>query len=66
MSSPSKKADQNEIHAIEDLLQCSMLSAYHRKKSSKKRGHLISQVHNTEVKWSVKPCIALLKKLARH
>ena len=26
-----------------------------------KRGHLISQVHNTEVKWSIKSCIVLEK-----
>ena len=26
------------------------------KKASEKRGHLISQVHNIEVKWSIKPC----------
>ena len=25
----SKKADQNEVHAVKDLLQCSMSSAYH-------------------------------------
>ena len=28
VSSPSKKADQNEVHAIKYLLQCSMASAY--------------------------------------
>ena len=41
-----------------DLLQCSMSSAYHRGgKSSTKLGHLIDQLYNTEVKWSIKPCI---------
>ena len=28
VSSPSKKTDQNEVNAIEDLPQCSRLSAY--------------------------------------
>ena len=28
VSSTSKKSDQNEVHAIMDLLQCSMSSAY--------------------------------------
>ena len=32
------------------------------KKASAKRGHLISQVHNTEVKWSIKPYIVRTKK----
>ena len=32
VSSPSKKADQNEVHAINDLLKCSMSSAYCLKK----------------------------------
>ena len=58
VSSPSQKADQNEVHAIKDLFQCIMSSAYRRgKKASTKRGHFIAQVHNTEVKWSIKPCI---------
>ena len=40
VSSISNKADQNEDHAIKDLLQCSILSAYRRvKKSTTKRGH---------------------------
>ena len=26
-------------------------------KASTKHGHLIAQVHNTTVKWSIKPCI---------
>ena len=28
VSSPSKKTDQNEVHAIKYLLQCSMSNAY--------------------------------------
>ena len=32
VSSPSNKADQNEVHAIKDFLQCSMSSSYRRKK----------------------------------
>ena len=31
--------------------------------SSTKRGHFISQVHNKGVKWSVKPCIVITKKV---
>ena len=51
MSPPSKKADQNEVHSVKDLLQFSISSAYSWvKKAPKKCGHLIAQVHNTEVK----------------
>ena len=32
VTSPSKKEDQNEFHAIKDLLQCSMSSAFILKK----------------------------------
>ena len=32
VSSPSNKADQNEVNTIQDLLQCSMSSAYRREK----------------------------------
>ena len=50
MSSPSKKSDQNEVHAIKYSLQCSMSSAYHQgKKDYIKRVHLIAQVQNIEV-----------------
>ena len=28
LSYPSKKSDENEVHAIKDLLQCSISSAY--------------------------------------
>ena len=28
-----------------------------KKRASTKRGHLIAQVYNTEVKWSIRPCI---------
>ena len=67
VSSPSKKADQNEVHTIKDLLQCSISSAYRqKKKASTKRGHLIAQVHNTSVKFFIKPCIVQTKKIARH
>ena len=66
MSSPSKRGDQNEVHAIKDLLQFSMSSAYHQgKKASSKRGHSIAQFYNTEVKWSIKPCIFLTKKVSK-
>ena len=66
MSSPSKKSDKNKVHAIKDLLQCSMSSAYcQKRKASTKGGHLIAQVHNTEVKWSIKPCIFQTKKVSK-
>ena len=32
MSSSSKKTDQNEVNAIQDLLQCSRSSAYCKQK----------------------------------
>ena len=35
------------------------------KKASTKRGNLIDQVHNTEVKWSIKPCIVWTKKVSK-
>ena len=35
------------------------------KKASTKRGHLIAQVHNTEVKWSIKPLIVRTKKVSK-
>ena len=42
VSSLSRKSDQNEVHAIKDLFQCSMSGAYSRKKeASTKRGHLL-------------------------
>ena len=66
VSSPSRKSDKNEIHAIKDLLQCSMSSSYFRKKiASTKRGHLIAQVNNTEVKWYITSCIVGTKKVRK-
>ena len=63
VSSPSKKTDQNEVNAIQDLLKCSRSIAYRQqKRASTKRGHLIAQVKNTSVKWSIKPCIFGKKK----
>ena len=53
---PSKKTYHNEVNEIWDLLQCSRSSAYcQQRKASTKRGHLINQVKNTSVKWSIKP-----------
>ena len=34
-----------------------MSGAHRQKKAHTKREHLISQVHNTEIKYSIKPCI---------
>ena len=67
VTSPTNKTDHNEVHTIRHLLQCSRSSAYRqRRTASKKRGHLIAQVKNTSVKWSIKPCIVRTKKSARH
>ena len=58
VTSPSRKTDHDEVHTIRDLLQCSRSSAYRQqRKASTKRGHLIAQVKNTSVKWSIKPRI---------
>ena len=67
VSSPSKKTDQNEVNAIQDLLQCSRSSEYRQQKTaSTKRGHLISQVNNTAVKWSIKSCIDRTKRVSEE
>ena len=43
-----------------------MSSVYRRgKMASTNRGHLIAQVHNTEVKWSIKPSIVRTKKVSK-
>ena len=66
MSSPSKKTDQNEVNAIHDFFQCSRPSAYRQqKKASTRLGHLIAQVKNTAVKWSIKRCIVITKKVSK-
>ena len=36
-----------------------------QKKTSTKRGHLIAQVHNTAVKWSIKPYIFRTTKVSK-
>ena len=36
-----------------------------KKKDYKKRGNLIAQVKNTEVKWSIKPCIVRTKEVSK-
>ena len=65
VSSPSDKAEQNKVNAIKYLLQCIRSSAYCQKKASTKRGHLIAQVKNTAVKWSIKTCIFRTKKVSK-
>ena len=43
-----------------------MSSAYlWGEKSSTKCGHLISQFQNTEMKWSIKPCIFRKKQVSK-
>ena len=66
MTSPSNKTDHNEVNAIQDLIRCSRSSAYlQQRKASTKRGHLIAQIKNTAVKWSIKPCIVRTKKISK-
>ena len=61
-----KENRPKKVYAIKDLLQCSMSSAYRQgKKASTKRGHLIAQVHNTSVKWSIKQCIFRTKTTSK-
>ena len=63
VTSPSKKTDHNEVNAIQDLIKCIRSSVYcQQRKDSTKRGHLIYQVKNSSVKWSIKPCIVRTKK----
>ena len=65
--SPTDVACDNEVNAIQNLLECSRSSAYSKqRKASTKCGHLIAQVHNIGVKWFIKPCIVRTKKPARH
>ena len=67
VTSPTKKTDHIEVHRIRDLLQCSRSSAYRQQiTASTKRGHLIAQVKNTAVKWSIKPCIVRTKKISKE
>ena len=66
MTSPSKETYHNEVNVIQDLLQCNRSSAYRQqRKASTKRGHLIAQLKNTSVKWSIKPCIFRTKQISK-
>ena len=66
MTSPSKKTYHNDVNAIQDLVQCSISSAYsQQRKASTKRGHLIAQVKNISVKWYIKPFIFITKKISK-
>ena len=66
VTSISKKKDHNEVTSIRNLLQCSRSSVCRQqRKASTKRGHLIAQVKNTSVKWSIKPCIFRTKKTSK-
>ena len=56
LSSPSKKADQNKVHGIKDLLQCSMSSAYHWKKRL---------LNNVDI-WFIKSTIQRWNGLSNH
>ena len=61
ISSPSNKVDKNKVHAINDLLQCSISSEYRRKKGLEKtwtfyfsipqyRGEMVYQTMNFRTK----------------
>ena len=66
VSSPSNKTDQNEVNSIQDLPQCSRSIANgQQKRAFTKLGHLIAQVKNTSVKWSIKPCIVRTKQIIK-
>ena len=66
VTSPSKKTDHNEVNTLQDLIQRSRSSAYRQqRKASTKRGHLIAQVKNTSVKWSIKLCIVRTNKTSK-
>ena len=61
-----KKTDQNEVNAFRDLLPYNRSSAYcQQKTASTKCGHLIAQVKNTLMKWSIKPCIVRTRKVSK-
>ena len=63
---PSKKKDHNKVNTIQDLLQCSISSAYRQqRKASTKRGHLIDQFKITSAKWSIIRCIVRSKKISK-
>ena len=66
VSSPSKKTYKNKVMEIQDLLKCSISSAYCQpKRATTKPGHLIAQVKNISVKWSIKPRIVGTKKISK-
>ena len=66
VTSSSNKTDQNEANEIQDLLQCRSSSAYLQQKTvSTKCEHLIAQVKNKAVKWSIKPCIIRNKTISK-
>ena len=66
VTSPTKKTDHSKVHTIRDLLQCSRSSAYRQRRTAyTKHGHLIAQVKNTSVKWSIKPRIVRTKKTSK-
>jgi hypothetical protein len=66
-NSPSKNKNKHEVHGVQQLLQCSMSTAYRRRKAlSTKRAHLIAESTNTDVKWSVKPRAIRVKKVSKE
>ena len=67
VSSPSKKTDQNEVNAIQDLLQCSRSSSYRQQKIAyTKRGHVIAQVKIQQWNGLSSHTLSKQKKIARH
>ena len=66
VSSTSKKSEQKRSSCNQGFTSMKYArSVSSKNKASTKREHFIAQVRNTEVKWSIKPCI-VQKKLARH
>ena len=57
---------QNKIKFTQLRIYFNVVCQVHivEKKAYTKRGHLIAKVHNTEVKWSVNPCIVQTKKVS--
>eukprot|EP00978_Attheya_sp_CCMP212_P032035 scaffold123312_cov32-Attheya_sp.AAC.1 len=58
--------DKHEVVGVQQLLKCSIATAYRRRKHlSTKRAHLIAALNNTDVKWSIKPRGIHVKKVSK-
>eukprot|EP00978_Attheya_sp_CCMP212_P040503 scaffold221557_cov61-Attheya_sp.AAC.1 len=64
--SPMKNKDKHEVVGVQQLLKCSIATAYRRRKHlSTKRAHLIAESNNTDVKWSIKSRGIRVKKVSK-